>query len=65
MRTTVTINNSELIQRLDDKKDELCFPTLSDLVSMILRKGLDHIDRHGLQWFVAISPTNKEDNENI
>lgn len=54
MRTTLTLNHSELIQRLDDKKNELCFPTRSDLVTMILKKGLDFLDYYGYDEFIKI-----------
>lgn len=52
-KTTTTIK-SELIDRLDKKQAELGLDTRANLVSIILRKGLDFLDAHGYDALLKI-----------
>lgn len=60
MKTTVSINSKELIKRLDQKQIDLGFNNRSNLVEILLRKGLDYLDNKGYDSFICI-PQGKKD----
>lgn len=59
MKTTVAINSDKLIKRLDEKQTTLGFHNRSNLVEVILRKGLDYLDNEGYDSFIKIPISEK------
>ena len=55
MTTTIKLTSKKLIDRLDKKQAELNLDTRTNLVSVLLRKGLDYLDKYGYDRFIKIS----------
>lgn len=55
MKTSLTLSNDSLIKRLDKKRSELGFSSRSNLVEIILKKGLDFLDNNTYDELLKIS----------
>ena len=52
--TTIKLRSTPLIERLDQKQAELSLDTRTNLVEVLLRKGLDFLDSYGYDSLLRI-----------